>query len=415
MSLENLNQQPGGSLTQEEMIASGNNDFANDANDNGRTDEVSQPSMAFNDFSFVGEEEDENNPLANVDQSWSNAADDDPRYEQNQEGTRQEEENNNPPAGSQEENPAENNYSFTAEDILTPREDAEVTTDSIAGVDPQTQNSPMSVQSAMDFLREKGIDIPQQADADLARQNSIGQISNEIFELNKILNLPESEFLKIAIRNQKSNDFRKQGKESLIGSQEFENEITDALDEFGINSTFKDMFINSHQRSLSDYIKEKDNQLNGLKTQDLQVKEQKIIEINNQRLQSLEKLSKEYGLNLNEAQTAYEFMNSNEYKEIVNDPDFIVQSVVAELARRRGVKLFNKQDDGYARGVSDVLEDIKNQGSGRTSKSQLGTQMSGSQHLQTSPEERNPWLAFNSGGIEVDESKKRNNKAAGGF
>ena len=47
MSLENLNQQPGGSLTQEEMIASGNNDFANDANDNGRTDEVSQPSMAF--------------------------------------------------------------------------------------------------------------------------------------------------------------------------------------------------------------------------------------------------------------------------------------------------------------------------------------------------------------------------------
>ena len=405
--LENPNQ-PGGSLTPEQANSVDNVEVT--TNDNVEVKSTSQPSMGFEDYDFQDEEDDNDNPLANMDDSWSNALDDDPRISENQ---NQSVGNNNENNSQNEEEEEESPTDFTIEDILNRNNDsAAVTVDAIA--DNKSNNESLTIESAVNFLKEKGINIPQQEDADLVRQNSINQISDEIYELNKIINLPENEFLKIAVRNQKANDYRSQGKESLIGSEEFNDDVRDMIDEFGINTAFKDVFIRSHAGSLRDYIRDKDSQLNNLKTEDLKIKEQKIIQINNKRLESLERISKEYGLNLNEAQTAYEFMQSDEYKSIVNDPDFIVQSVVAELARRNGKRLFNNQDNGYARGVSETLEEIKNNGSGRASNSQLGRQMSGTQHLQTSPEEVNPWFAFNSGGVEVNKEKKQT-RAAGGF
>lgn len=383
-------------------------DFNSFEDDNREENQVSSPAQTFNDYSFSDDENSEQESFQ--DENWTQAIDDDPRVSQSQ---RNQDEDSDEEGEQNQDASVDNTQvkDFTLDDILnqgTGEDYNEENEDSSVVVDNQN----LTVENAISFLKEKGLNVEQPKDLNAVRVQEIGQLNNTISDLTRVINMPDSEFLKVALRNELVNEYNQSGRTNLINSEEFEDSLTDQLDELEINQSLKRMVIQNHKLSLSNFIGGKKADLTRLEQENLKAKEQEVLMLTNQRLQSIEKLTKENGLSLHDAQKALAFIKSDEYKSLVNNSDFIIQSVFAELARRDGKKLFNN-DNSYGRGVNDTLEEIKKNGSGRTSNSQLTNQMKGSQHFAASSKEINPWLTFNTGGNVVEDKNPNKKRAAG--
>ena len=383
-------------------------DFNSFEDHNREENQVSSPAQTFNDYSFSDDENSEQESFQ--DENWTQAIDDDPRVSQSQ---RNQDEDSDEEGEQNQDASVDNTQvkDFTLDDILnqgTGEDYNEENEDSSVVVDNQN----LTVENAISFLKEKGLNVEQPKDLNAVRVQEIGQLNNTISDLTRVINMPDSEFLKVALRNELVNEYNQSGRTNLINSEEFEDSLTDQLDELEINQSLKRMVIQNHKLSLSNFIGGKKADLTRLEQENLKAKEQEVLMLTNQRLQSIEKLTKENGLSLHDAQKALAFIKSDEYKSLVNNSDFIIQSVFAELARRDGKKLFNN-DNSYGRGVNDTLEEIKKNGSGRTSNSQLTNQMKGSQHFAASSKEINPWLTFNTGGNVVEDKNPNKKRAAG--
>ena len=383
-------------------------DFNSFEDDNREENQVSSPAQTFNDYSFSDDENSEQESFQ--DENWTQAIDDDPRVSQSQ---RNQDEDSDEEGEQNQDASVDNTQvkDFTLDDILnqgTGEDYNEENEDSSVVVDNQN----LTVENAISFLKEKGLNVEQPKDLNAVRVQEIGQLNNTISDLTRVINMPDSEFLKVALRNELVNEYNQSGRTNLINSEEFEDSLTDQLDELEINQSLKRMVIQNHKLALSNFIGGKKADLTRLEQENLKAKEQEVLMLTNQRLQSIEKLTKENGLSLHDAQKALAFIKSDEYKSLVNNSDFIIQSVFAELARRDGKKLFNN-DNSYGRGVNDTLEEIKKNGSGRTSNSQLTNQMKGSQHFAASSKEINPWLTFNTGGNVVEDKNPNKKRAAG--
>lgn len=263
-------------------------------------------------------------------------------------------------------------------------------------------------------LKEKGYKIEEPEDEDAARVNSIGQLDQVIDNINGVLNYPEDKFLELALRNQLAVEYNNQGKGHQVQSDVFEEELRDKIDDLKLNPTFKSMFIDTQKQGLRNALKDKEDQRLSLKQEHQRVLDERAQSLKMETRQNIVDLSKIYGLKKNEAKEVYEFMKSDEYKTLSQNPKFVVRAVIAELAERKGKQLFNN-DDRYSRGVKDTLDEIRSNGEGRQSNSLLGRQTRGQAIMSTPKYDPNVWAAAirpSSEELKKEEAPKR---AAGGF
>lgn len=344
----------------------------------------------FNDY----EVDDNDDTGLSIDDSWTNDSYDEPREEEIDEV-------------DDSEQSTDEEFNF---DSLDDDDDLD------NGLDDSLLTTPSQNKTEEDILKEleaKGYQITAPEDQDAVRLNNINQVENEIGQLKGILNYDEVSFIKLAARQDLIIEYQQNGKENQIDSELFQDELQSTIDELELSPSHRRLFLNNHRGSLQQFISQKEGKLAQLKTEHQNALDQKVFELKKKTEDSVLKFAKEYKLKKQEALEVYKFIGSDEYKALVNNTDFVVQSVAAELARRKGQKLFN-QDDTYARGVKDALDEIKSNGVGHQSKSLLGRQMQGSATLSSSKKQANVWQAFTQADVSKNEDQKPR-RAAGRF
>ena len=224
-------------------------DFNSFEDDNREENQVSSPAQTFNDYSFSDDENSEQESFQ--DENWTQAIDDDPRVSQSQ---RNQDEDSDEEGEQNQDASVDNTQvkDFTLDDILnqgTGEDYNEENEDSSVVVDNQN----LTVENAISFLKEKGLNVEQPKDLNAVRVQEIGQLNNTISDLTRVINMPDSEFLKVALRNELVNEYNQSGRTNLINSEEFEDSLTDQLDELEINQSLKRMVIQNHKLSLSNF------------------------------------------------------------------------------------------------------------------------------------------------------------------
>lgn len=397
MSQENQ-YQPGGDLTEENFRAGDNAEFEETDFDDAQFDGEEQEEF------FTSEEEGFNSFDAETESDVSdlmwNETEEDVDYSSNEtESNEQEEEEEN-------EDSSEFDLEDLEEELGDPEDLEEEDLQSIVG---QTEESE---EELIKKLEAKGykVDVPE--DQNAARIATINQGQAEIDSLNRVFNQSDKDFLTTSVRNDLHIEYQKEGRAKDINSAQFNEEVEDRLAELELNTSMRNMYLKTQKSSLYQHIQERAQKLNSIKEQHKEFLAKQVFELKQKTKQSVTKLAKSYGMGLSEAKEVFRFIQSNEYKSLVNNPDFVVRGVIAELAERKGKKLFHN-DGSYARGVKETIDEIKSNGTGRQTPSQLGKQMKGTATLGSSSQQANPWLTFHR--VDEDKVKKqpREVRAAG--
>lgn len=394
---ENLNE-PGGNLTEEQMRAGDDAEFNNDAYSEDANEfqeegtDISED--GFNDF----------DPDVNEDMSsliWEESEiHEDPDLGDTSPGTSDEEEE------AEEEDSVDFDLNDLEEELPEVDDLDEESANELIGEQEESE------EELIKKLEAKGykIDVPE--DQNAARIATINQGQAEIDSLNKVYNQPDSKFIETSVRNDLYLEYQNSGKANLINSNQFNEEVEDRLSELELNTSMRNMYLKTQRASLYQHIQERAANLNKIKGQHQEALAKQAYELKQKTKESVAKLAKSYGMGLSEAKEVLRFMQSSEYKSLVNNPDFVVRGVIAELAERKGKKLFHN-DGSYARGVKETIDEIKSNGTGRQTRSQLGNQMKGTATLGSSAQQANPWITFHR--VEEDQIKKqpREKRAAG--
>ena len=381
---------PGGDLNMDNMDNNAGENVATATTDLEQTG----PAQSFNDYEILGSEDD---GVIDVEDNWVNALESDPRLPENQHLNTQTQEED--PENEDPENEEEDQYDFDIDDILDDREEDDEINETLIDetIAPKPSNN-ITVEEAINLLKEKGIKVETPTDLNAERQTAVSNFSKNIEYFENVLNLPEETFIKTAVENMIAAEWGKGNRQHEIGTDEFKFEVQNRIDRLNADDGYKYTFIENQKRNVQDFIGRQRTELDKIQNQILQEKETELVKLKTERVQSIKKLAQEHRLSLKETKEINRFMQSDEYKSLVNNSDFIAQSVFVELARRKGMKLFAKEDN-YARGVNETIEAIKNNDTGKASSSQLGNQMRGTNSLKASPEDLNPWLAFNRGAV----------------
>jgi hypothetical protein len=284
------------------------------------------------------------------------------------------------------------------------------------GDDNQNQSSaPSNENEIIANLKAKGYKIEAPEDEDAIRVNGINQLDNVIDGLSNILSYDDNQIIRIALTNQLTKEYNDKGQAQKINSSDFKEELEERISDMNLNPSFKNMYVDTQKQGIQNLIKDKTAQRDSLKQQHEQALTEKLNSLKAQTRKTVVDLSKKYGLNKNDAKEVYSFMNSEEFKKIVDDPNFVVRSVIAELAERKGKRLFNN-DDNYSRGVKDTLDDIRSNGSAKSSNSSFGKQISGRGNMNPNRFEPSAWTsAIRPSSNEEDKKQKPTRRVAGRF
>lgn len=369
-------------------------------------DDIEYSDGGFNDFDFEDDNVDDFNEF-----SFSDADEfKDPREEDYSDDEDDQDDEDEDFDDLDDEDDDEEEEDQEAEDEDFDLDDDELDDEDDNHLSPQS----MSDDDLVKILKEKGYSISEPEDKSAIRVNQINVLNSQVDSLKSILSGSEDDILKEGIKLQLQQQYKSQGKN--INSEDFEDDLADQLTGLDLNPVLRSTVLNGFKRDLAFVIQQKESQRDSIQQEHKAELDTEVRRVREETKKSVSNLSKEYGLNLSQAKEVWNFIKSGELSKITNNPDFVARAVIAELASRKGQKLFSK-DEGYARGVADTLAEFKkNKDASKVQRSLLGKQMSGRESGLSAKTTINPWLS----NLYVDEEeyskakpKKKNQRAAG--
>lgn len=231
---------------------------------------------------------------------------------------------------------------------------------------------------AIERLKAMGYNVDKEVSPESQEKLELDRLNGLINRGNEFLSLPDEEVVKRKIRTDLSQKYLDQGKQHLIGSTEFEEEIEDEFLEYEGNSRMLQVFASSIRRDVKDAIKEHEDERNQISGKINQREQQQVAE-NRLKLQdSIKSMVKDKNgflgikLSIEDSKEIYQSVTSGSFAKQVNSDPNLVAEFAAFIRFRDQIK-DRIGGPSYGEGVKAAVDAIT--GNKVATKSPLGTMM----------------------------------------
>lgn len=283
---------------------------------------------------------------------------------------------------TQTQNPAEPN----ADDQQKQENDVFKFKDDLVDEFETTKETPFNADDAIKKLQEQGYDVKklqapnQSQEQEIEYQRLESERNNALMFLNK----SDDEVILEKVRDDIAREYQSFGKQHLIGTQEYEDEVQEKVYRISENPTQKELYAKNVKDSISRYVDQVESKIQAIDEKKETEFKRQVAEGRKMIQNSLQHFmaNKFLGMDVSqqEAEEVYEYITSRKFtEETNNNPQLVVEFALFNKNRE---KIMNALGGAtYGEGVKAAVDAI-NKTAATPTKSPLQMAMTGSSNTQ---------------------------------